>query len=154
MPSRHVTLEFGAPEFHFINHRWYLYYTAMAIPGADATHRIYVLESSGQNPLGPYVYKGRLADAANDRYAIDPTVFQKPDGSLYFVWCADPGHVLYIARMANPWTLQGNGVYLPTSGFGCGRGAGDQKCYSTKENYFWFTRRATPRHPTTNWEEC
>lgn len=112
-----------APEFHFINHRWYLYYTAMVIPGSTKTHRIYVLESSGQNPLGPYAYKGRLVNPANDRYAIDPTVFQKPDGSLYLVWCADPGHVLYIARMANPWTLQGNGVHLPTSGFGCGRGA-------------------------------
>ena len=108
-----------APEFHFISNRWYLYYTATTSDNSDDDHRMYVLESTGTDPLGPYSYKGRLFDPANDNYAIDGTVFQKPDGTLYFLWAARPGHVITIAQMANPWTLTGNGVVLPASGFGC-----------------------------------
>jgi GH43 family beta-xylosidase len=69
--------------------------------------------------LGPYSYKGRLINPTNDQYAIDGSVFQQPDGAWYFLWAARPGHVLTIARMANPWTLAGNGVVIPASGFGC-----------------------------------
>lgn len=108
-----------APEFHFINQRWYLYYTATSSDSSDDNHRMHVLESTGTNPLGPYTYKARLFNPTNDQYAIDGTVFSTTNGALYFVWAARPNHVLYIARMDNPWTLRGNGVYLPTSGFGC-----------------------------------
>ena len=109
-----------APEFHSISNRWYLYYTAMSNDNVDTNHRLHVLESAGTDPLGPYTYKARLFSPTNDHYAIDGSVFQKPsDGSWYFMWAAQPGHVLFIARMANPWTLEGNGVNLPASGFGC-----------------------------------
>jgi len=108
-----------APEFHLISNRWYLYYTAMAADNKDESHRMHVLESAGTDPLGPYSYKGRLVDPANDNYAIDGSVFQKADGSWYFLWAAHPGHVVTIARMANPWTLSGKGVVIPASGFGC-----------------------------------
>jgi len=109
-----------APEFHFLNNRWYLYYTATSSDNADDNHRTHVLESVGADPLGPYHYKARLFNPTNDQYAIDPTIFQnKAGGALYFLWAARPGHVLYIARMANPYTLQANGVYLPADGFGC-----------------------------------
>ncbi len=109
-----------APEFHFIDGRWYLYYTAMAATKIDTTHRMHVLESEGDDPLGPYHYKGRLFDRANDQYAIDGSVFQHPgDGAWYFLWAAHPGHRINIARMENPWTLATTGVVLPASGFGC-----------------------------------
>jgi GH43 family beta-xylosidase len=108
-----------APEFHCISNRWYLYYTATSSDGNDDRHRMHVLESAGTDPLGPYSYKARLADPANDQYAIDGSVFQKPDGTWYFMWAARPGHVLSIAPMANPWTLVGRGVVIPASGFGC-----------------------------------
>lgn len=109
-----------APEFHFITNRWYLYYTAMAASRVDATHRMHVLESSGTDPLGPYQYKGRLFDPANDFYAIDGSVFQHPgDGRWYFLWAAQPGHRIRIARLRNPWTLEGPSVQLAASGFGC-----------------------------------
>lgn len=109
-----------APEFHFITNRWYLYYTAMAASRVDTTHRMHVLESEGTDPLGPYHYKGRLFDPANDFYAIDGSVFQHPgDGRWYFLWAAHPGHRIRIARMSNPWTLEGSSVQLEASGFGC-----------------------------------
>jgi GH43 family beta-xylosidase len=109
-----------APEVHLLSHRWYMYYTATSSDRADDNHRVYVLEGAGATPLGPYKYKARLFNPANDHYAIDPTVFQNEvDGSLYLIWAARPGHVLYIERMANPYTLEGDGVYLPADGFGC-----------------------------------
>jgi GH43 family beta-xylosidase len=109
-----------APEFHRIGDRWYLYYTATSSDNSDDNHRMHVLESEGPDPLGPYAYKGRLIDAANDGFAIDGSVFRHPgDGHWYFLWAARPGHVLTIARMENPWTLAGPGVVIPASGFGC-----------------------------------
>jgi GH43 family beta-xylosidase len=108
-----------APEFHLISNRWYLYYTATSSDNRDDNHRMHVLESGGTDPLGPYDYKGRLINPTNDQYAIDGSVFQKPDGTWYFLWAARPGHLINIARMANPWTLSGNGVVIPASGFGC-----------------------------------
>lgn len=109
-----------APEFHFIQHHWFLYYTATSRDNNDDNHRMYVLESDGTDPLGPYKYRARLINPTNDHYAIDGTVFENQvGGSLYFIWAARPGHVLYIAKMVNPYTLQGNGVYIPADGFGC-----------------------------------
>lgn len=109
-----------APELHFFNDRWYLYYTATSSDKVDANHRTFVLESAGMDPLGPYQFKARLFNPTNDQYAIDPTVFKnQADGALYFLWAARPGHVLYIARLTNAWTVAGNGVYLPADGFGC-----------------------------------
>ncbi|MDB6125284.1 MAG: hypothetical protein JWQ71_4277 [Pedosphaera sp.] len=117
-PTR--TTGIWAPEFHLVSNRWYLYYTATSREHADENHRMHVLESEGTDPLGPYHYKARLFNPTNDHYAIDGTIIQKKtDGSLYFIWAARPNHVLYIARMKNPYTLQGNGVYVPASGFGC-----------------------------------
>jgi GH43 family beta-xylosidase len=117
-PSRSHGL--WAPEFHFISNRWYLYYTAMAATRIDSTHRMHALESEGANPLGPYHYKGRLFDPSNDFYAIDGSVFQHPgDSCWYFLWAAQPGHRIRIARMANPWTLGTGSVEIPASGFGC-----------------------------------
>lgn len=109
-----------APEFHFISNRWYLYYTAMASNRVDTTHRMHVLQSEGIDPLGPYHYQGRLFDPENDFYAIDGSVFQQPStGGWYFLWAAHPGHRIRIARLKNPWTLEGPSVVIPASGFGC-----------------------------------
>lgn len=108
-----------APEFHFISNRWYLYYTATSSDNRDDNHRMHVLESAAIDPLGPYTYRGRLVNPTNDHYAIDGSVFPSPGGAWYFLWAARPGHVLYIAKLANPWTIEGNGVMIPASGFGC-----------------------------------
>lgn len=108
-----------APEFHLFSNHWYMYYTATTADDVDDNHRIHVLESETTDPAGPYHYKSRLYNPTNDHYAIDPTVFQNADGKLYLLWAARPYHVLYIARMANPYTVQGNGVCIPADGFGC-----------------------------------
>jgi len=117
-PSRSRSM--WAPEFHFITNHWYLYYTATSADGKDANHRLFVLESEGRDPLGPYHYKSRLFNPANDLYAIDATVFMDPgNGRWYSLWAAHPGHVLTIGRLSNPWTIEGPCSVIPASGFGC-----------------------------------
>ncbi|MBW3622328.1 MAG: family 43 glycosylhydrolase [Armatimonadetes bacterium] len=119
--SKHI----WAPEYHLLESgrglRWYLYYTAS--DDVDANHRMYVAESAGADPLGPYVFKARLqTDPKNAFYAIDGSVLKTSNGEMYFLWCGRPspaGQGIYLSKMKNPWTLTGERVYLPASGFGC-----------------------------------
>lgn len=114
-----------APEFHRLDGgrglRWYLYFTAS--DGAEPNHRMFVAESQGDDPRGPYAFRAKLRTDADDaQYAIDGTVIRASGGRLYFAWCGRPspaGQGLYIARMANPWTLTGERRYLEAEGFGC-----------------------------------
>lgn len=98
-----------APEMHFINNKWYTYYTAGS--SADlATQRTFVLENSSADPqAGTWVDKGKIYDAAADFFAIDGTVFNH-NGNNYFLWsgqssASDNTQRIYIARMSDPWTL-------------------------------------------------
>lgn len=103
-----------APEIHFLNNKWYVYYAAD--DGNNATHRMYVLENAAADPLsGTWVSKGKISDPT-DKWAIDGTVLEQ-SGQLYFIWSGWDGDVdvqqnLYIAKMANPWTIEGNRVQL------------------------------------------
>ena len=90
-----------APELHYLQGKWYLYYTAS--DGVDRNHRHYVLEAATQDPFGDWIDRGQV-DPALDSYAIDGSVLQAPDGALY--WTYTTGH-LEIAPMPNPWTVDG-----------------------------------------------
>ena len=117
-----------APEIHFIDGRWYIYY-AGGRPGPPDAPFIYqrsgVLQSVSDDPQGAYVDKGMLytgndvvADTGNI-WAIDLTV-ERLNGQLHAVWSGwerntsiarTPQH-LYIARMSNPWTISSNRVKI------------------------------------------
>ncbi|PWU18615.1 MAG: hypothetical protein C5B50_08655 [Verrucomicrobia bacterium] len=106
-----------APELHFLNGNWYIYFAAD--DGNNANHRIYAAEADTADPQGTYTFKGKVADSSNDYWAIDPTVLQKDDGSLYLIWSGWPGtsnvrQNIYIAPMSNPWTISGPRVLLST----------------------------------------
>lgn len=99
-----------APEIHFIDNKWYVYYTAGASADDVNTQRTFVLENSGDDPrTGTWIDKGQIMDASADFFAIDGTVFNY-DGDNYFLWSGHRGNVndtqsIYIAKMLNPWTL-------------------------------------------------
>ncbi len=104
-----------APELHQIAGKWYVYFAAD--DGNDANHRMYVLENESADPTtGNWTFKGKLTPAT-DRWAIDGSVFEH-SGRLYFLWSGwegtnNPGNQqIYIARMTNPWTLEGDRVML------------------------------------------
>lgn len=101
-----------APELHRIDGKWYIYYTAAASGHDDDDHRgVFVLENASADPMaGAWVDRGRVNTA---RPGIDGTTFGYR-GARYFVYSpyAGPDSVLAIARMTNPWTLQGPEVVL------------------------------------------
>jgi GH43 family beta-xylosidase len=115
-PSRSCNM--WAPELYFLEGRWYLYYTAddgsLNEAGLPVNHRMHVLESAGNDPLGPYTYKAKLYTYEDDEYAIDGTVYRHLDGKLYYFWSGGPftSDHLYVAPLVNPWTLGARRVQL------------------------------------------
>lgn len=98
-----------APELHYLDGKWYMYYTAGATSDA-ANQRLFVLENSSADPTqGTWVDKGKISDPAADFWAIDATVFEQGT-NRYILWSGyassiDPTQRIYIAPLANPWTL-------------------------------------------------
>ncbi|MCL7429631.1 family 43 glycosylhydrolase [Streptomyces sp. YS415] len=91
-----------APELHYLDGRWYLYYVAgQNVPDYVPTQRTHVLESAGSDPMGPYTYRNQL----NSAWMLDPTV-GTINGRLYLFGSASGGtQNLVAARMSNPYTL-------------------------------------------------
>ena len=109
-----------APELHFINDHWYIYFAAS--DGDNANHLSYVLKSEGNDPLGQYTLHGPLATGEGEDgrspnlWAIDVTVMQHA-GKLFAIWSgwdtADSDRqYLYIAPMKSPTELGGRRVRL------------------------------------------
>jgi len=104
-----------APELHYLDNKWYVYFTAGG--GADETQRTWVLENPAADPAtGVWTMKGRIFAADADFWAIDGTVLDY-NGQLYFLWSGRPvqsiqDQHIYIAKMQNPWTLEGPSVVL------------------------------------------
>ncbi|MDO7877079.1 glycoside hydrolase family 43 protein [Hymenobacter sp. ASUV-10] len=94
-----------APELHFLDGKWYIYYTASDKAAVDDAHRyVFVLENASPDPTtGTWVDKGKV----NTKYSgLDGTVFEH-GGQRYFVYSAyiGPQSTLAIAPMKTPWTL-------------------------------------------------
>lgn len=104
-----------APELHFIDGRWYLYFAAGR---AEAVWdiRMYVLENESQDPTeGTWTEKGQI-QTPWESFSLDATTFECR-GVRYLVWAQkDPDILgntnLYIAEMENPWTIRGRPVML------------------------------------------
>jgi GH43 family beta-xylosidase len=105
-----------APELHYLDGAWYLYFAADA--GTNDSHRLYVLRNANADPLrGRWEMKGKVEDRT-DRWAIDPTVV-KVLGKTYLAWSGWEGDTngrqsLYMARLKNPWTVEGERIRLST----------------------------------------
>ncbi|WP_222106209.1 family 43 glycosylhydrolase [Catellatospora sichuanensis] len=99
-----------APEIHFIDGKWYIYFAAGATNDVWAI-RMYVLEGTGANPLtASWAEKGQITTPWQT-FSLDASTFVA-GGVRYLIWAqAEPGIAtntnLYIARLANPWTITG-----------------------------------------------
>ncbi len=101
-----------APELHYLDGKWYLYYTATDVKNdGDALRYIFVLENTSADPLqGTWTDKGKV----NMQHSgLDGSVFEH-GGKRYFVYSAyiGPQSVLVISLMKNPWTLAGKQVVI------------------------------------------
>ncbi len=101
-----------APELHFLDEKWYLYYTATDVNNdGDASRFVFVLENKSPDPMkGEWTDKGKV----NTQYSgLDGSVFEH-QGNRYFLYSAyvGPQSVLIISKMKNPWTLSDEQVQI------------------------------------------
>lgn len=107
-----------APEIHFINNKWYIYFSAIDRK-EFGYHQMYVLENESEDPFdGEFVFKGRLSTDAENNWAIDGSVFEYRK-EWYIIWSGWPQvypdkqvQCIYIARLQNPWTIGSEKVLL------------------------------------------
>ena len=106
-PNKPWSAQVWAPEITRWNGKWYIYFCADA--GSNESHRIFVLENESADPMqGEWQFKGQVSDSTN-RWAIDPDVFAFK-GEHYLLWSGwegdkDGEQRVYIAHLANPWTV-------------------------------------------------
>jgi GH43 family beta-xylosidase len=105
-----------APEMHYIDGKWYIYFTA-APAEAIWDIRLYVLENSSANPLeGEWKERGQIKTGW-DSFSLDATTFAH-HGQRYLVWTQRPpkpddsNTSIYIARMDTPTSISGKAVLL------------------------------------------
>ncbi|MFE8963441.1 family 43 glycosylhydrolase [Streptomyces iakyrus] len=104
-----------APEIHFIDGKWYVYFAAGATDDVWAI-RMYVLEGTGANPLtAAWTEKGQIRTQW-ESFSLDATTFVV-NGVRYLAWAQRDPSVnnntdIYLAKMANPWTITGTPVML------------------------------------------
>ncbi|MBN2035200.1 MAG: family 43 glycosylhydrolase [Chitinispirillaceae bacterium] len=106
--------DYWAPELHYVNGRWYIYFSG--------DQKTYVLSTGSTDPYNTTTSSWtctRLVSNIDD-WAIDGTVLQS-NGNLYFIWSgidtivsAAPGskQKLFISRMNSPTQLAGNRVMI------------------------------------------
>lgn len=110
-----------APEIHYIDEKWYIYYAAARTSETNDglfDHRMFVLENSSANPLeGEFIEKGQIKTKW-ESFALDATSFEHK-GIRYLVWAQKDPEIfgnsnMYISEMENPWTLKGEQVCITT----------------------------------------
>ena len=102
--SKHI----WAPELHFIDDKWYIYFAAGRKDDVWAI-RPYVLECDAANPLeGNWIEKGKV-NIEFESFSLDATTFEHQD-KRYLIWAqkVEDNTIsnLYIAEMENPWTIK------------------------------------------------
>lgn len=119
--SGKMSANIWAPEIHFIDGKWYIYFAAARTSETKDglfDHRMFVLENSSDNPLeGEFIEKGQIITKW-ESFALDATSFEH-NGVRYLVWAQKDPEIfgnsnLYISEMENPWTLKGEQVCITT----------------------------------------
>lgn len=95
-----------APELHRIAGRWYVYFAAAERDDIWKL-RMYVLECVGDDPLtSPWIERGQIR-TPEEGFSLDATPFEH-QGKRYLCWAQKSPPTesnLYLAELANPWTL-------------------------------------------------
>lgn len=112
-PGKEYSKELWAPEIHYIDGVWYAYFAAD--DGNNDNHRMYVLRNKRNPMVDEWEFLGQIK-GMTDNWAIDGSVFTHQK-QLYMVWSGWEGDKngrqdIFIAKMKNPWTVQGDRVKL------------------------------------------
>lgn len=96
-----------APELHYLQGKWYIYFSAGYGSEDYSDQRVWVLESQSADAMGSYTLKGKIA-APDDSWAIDGSVLEY-NNEMYFIWSGEPSgggqQDICIAKMSNPYTI-------------------------------------------------
>lgn len=101
-----------APEIHYIEGNWYIYYTTTISDASSWRIRPHCLACTDSDPMtGTWIQKGPVVttvpgDIAFTDFSLDHTHFEHR-GEHYFLWAQKTNNIsdIFIARLANPWTL-------------------------------------------------
>ncbi len=118
-----MSFHIWAPELHFLDGKWYLYFAAGEKEDPWKL-RPFVLECQGEDPYrDSWAEKGRVQAAPEDEFSfrafsLDGTVFENK-GKKYYVWAEKVGvgrqiSNLYIGELKTPWQLKTVQVMLST----------------------------------------
>jgi GH43 family beta-xylosidase len=109
-----------APELHFNQGAWYVYFAAAHTRALDALgmfqHRMYAIRNVAADPFtGEWEFLGQV-DSGIDSFCLDATTFTHR-GQLYYLWAQKARAIagnsnLYIAPMSTPWQLASAPVML------------------------------------------
>lgn len=118
-PGTEYSEQLWAPEIHYINSKWYVYFAAD--DGDNNNHRMYLIENSSADPFsGNWEFRGKVK-LPEDKWAIDGSVFAH-NNQLYMVWSGWQGNVnrqqdIYICKMKDPLTPDGPRVRISSPTF-------------------------------------
>ncbi len=110
-----------APEIHFVQGKWYIYYTTTISETSPWGIRPHVMECADADPItGTWtnlglVQKDDETSIAFTDFSLDHTVLEH-NGELYMIWAQKCPVLsdLMIAKMSNPWTITGPAVKITT----------------------------------------
>lgn len=106
-----------APEIHYINGKWYVYFTTSINEMDLWSIRPHVLECADADPMtGEWKNLGQVQKTVEDSiaftdFSLDHTVLQHK-GELYMFWAEKHpiDSVIYAAKMVNPWTIDSSRI--------------------------------------------
>ena len=90
-PHGSMSMHIWAPELHFLDGKWYLYFAAGTREDKWKI-RPYVLECTGEDPLtAPWKEHGKMQCAAEDSFSfrsfsLDATIFENKGERYYVSW--------------------------------------------------------------------
>ncbi|MCI1882176.1 MAG: family 43 glycosylhydrolase [Sporolactobacillus sp.] len=111
-----------APEIHYINDNWFIYFAAAETIALDENgmfqNRMYCIECDAEDPMENehnWIERGQIKTHL-DSFSLDATCFELND-KLYYVWAQNDPAIkgnsnLYIAELKNPWTIKTKPVML------------------------------------------
>jgi GH43 family beta-xylosidase len=79
-----------APELHYINGAWFVFFSASNTSSSVWSIRQYVAKCLDTDPAsGTWEFVGQVAPGTINSFCVDGTVFQNTDGQWYYVWSQD-----------------------------------------------------------------
>lgn len=105
-----------APEIHYIDGKFYIYFTTVIDENDLWSIRPHCLMCEGDPMTDEWVNKGPIAKTTQDNiaftdFSLDHTVLQH-NGELYLFWAEKHPVIsdIYAARMVNPWTIDSSRI--------------------------------------------